>query len=130
MEGVVGFILAASIFIIFGTISTQILDILACRTLVNIGWVIYGISYFGVILLAAVFLSGGSLSYSFCNYFDDMLNNQTEFNKFGKFYSQNPLMKLDVCLYGDGNVLKKFNIANEMDTVTQLFTNIQTYYNY
>ena len=38
-------------------------------------------------------------------------------------------MKLDVCFYGDGNVLKKFNIANEMDTVTKLFTNIQTYYN-
>ncbi len=40
------------------------------------------------------------------------------------------MTKLDVCLYGDGNVLTKFNIAKEMQTVTQVFTNIQTYYDY
>lgn len=72
----VGFILAGSIFIIFGTISTQILDIFACRTLVNLGWVIYGLAYFGIIVLTAVLLSGGSLGYTFCNYYGNMLNNK------------------------------------------------------
>jgi hypothetical protein len=52
------------------------LDIFQCRTLVNLGWIIYGIAYFGVIILSAVLLSGGSLAYGFCNYFDGMLNNQ------------------------------------------------------
>ena len=33
-------------------------------------------------------------------------------------------------MYGDGNVLSKFNIAKEMATVTDVFTNIQTYYDY
>ena len=66
VEGIVGFILAASIFIIFGTISTHILDILACRTLVNIGWVIYAIAYFGIILITIVFMPGGSLAFGFC----------------------------------------------------------------
>lgn len=77
MEGVVGFILAGSIFIIFGAISTQILDILACRTLVNLGWVIYGITYFGIIILTFVFLSGGGLAYQVCNYYDGMLSSQS-----------------------------------------------------
>lgn len=38
--------------------------------------------------------------------------------------------RLDVCILGDGNVLKKFNIDNEMKTVTDLFTNISTYFDY
>ena len=37
---------------------------------------------------------------------------------------------MDTCLFGDGNALSKFSLAQEMATVTQLFTNIQTYYDY
>ena len=77
IEGIIGFILAASVFIIFGTISTHILDILACRTMVNLGWIIYGITYFGVIVLVFAFMSAGSIAFSFCNYFDGMVSSQT-----------------------------------------------------
>lgn len=76
------------------------------------GWIIYGLTYFAVIIFSAVFLSGGSLAYGFCNYYDGMLSDKNEFNRIGNFYSQNALVKLDVCLYGDGNVLNKFNIAS------------------
>jgi hypothetical protein len=77
VEGVVGFILAGSVFILFGAISTHVLDILACRTLVSIGWVIYGITYFGVIALVYVFLPMGSVGNTFCNYFNQMINSQS-----------------------------------------------------
>ena len=35
-----------------------------------------------------------------------------------------------MCILGDGNSLKKFNIEDEMRTVTEVFTNIQAYYDY
>jgi hypothetical protein len=111
IEGLVGLILAGSIFILFGVVSTHILDIMACRSMVNLGWVIYAFTYFGVIALTFIFLSMGSVGYTFCNYFDKMVNDQAEFNKIGEAYSQNAFTKLDVCMYGDGNVLSKFNIA-------------------
>jgi hypothetical protein len=77
IEGLTGFILAASVFILLGTISVHILDILACRTMVHVGWIIYAITYFGIIGLTYAFLSGGSIAFSFCNYYDGMLTNQT-----------------------------------------------------
>jgi hypothetical protein len=73
--------------------------------MVNLGWAIYGITYFGVIALVFVFLSLGSVGYTFCTYYDSMINSQASFNKLGEAYSQNVFTKLDVCLYGDGNVL-------------------------
>jgi len=76
IEGVVGFILAGSVFILFGVVSTHILDIMACRTMVNLGWIIYGLMYFGIVALTFLFLSMGSVGYSFCNYFDQMVSNQ------------------------------------------------------
>ncbi len=98
--------------------------------MVNLGWAIYGITYFGVIGLVFIFLSLGSVGYTFCIYYDSMINSQASFNKLGEAYSQNVFTKLDVCVYGDGNVLEKFNLSNEMLTVTNLFTNIQTYFDY
>jgi hypothetical protein len=77
IEGVVGFVLAGSVFILFGVISTHVLDILACRTMVNLGWVIYGLMYFGIIILVFIFLQAGSIAYGFCSYFDGMVTNQT-----------------------------------------------------
>lgn len=37
-------------------------------------------------------------------------------------------MRVDTCIFGDGNALSKFGLAKEMGTVEDLFTNIQTYY--
>ena len=34
---------------------------------------------------------------------------------------------MDVCFFGDGNILKKFYVSAEMTTVSDLFTNTQTF---
>lgn len=40
------------------------------------------------------------------------------------------LNRLDVCVFGDGNVLEKFLIAEEMNTVSELFVNIDLFNEY
>ena len=59
-----------------------------------------------------------------------MLTVQVSYDKLGTAYTQNMFTRLDVCIFGNGNAMEKFSIANEMQTVTDLFTNIQTYYDY
>lgn len=120
--------MAASLLIILGVVSTHLFDILACKSMVNLGWVLYGITYFGVIAIVFVFLAMGNLGYTFCSYYNSMINTRASFDLLSEYYSQNVFTRLDVCLFGDGNILQKFNLENEMETVTNLFTNIQTYY--
>lgn len=79
--------------------------------MVTLGWIIYSLMYFGIIALVFLFLSMGSVGFSFCNYFNLMVSDQAQFNKITQTYSQNVFAKLDTCLYGNGNVLEKFNIA-------------------
>lgn len=69
----------------------------------------------------------GSMGYTFCQYYKGMLANQTEFDKISSVYSQNVINKLDTCLLGDGDVLTKFAISNEMNTVSNLFVNIEKF---
>lgn len=133
IEGMIGFILVGSLLCILGSIATHSFDIFACRTTVHIGWVIYGLTYFGIIVLTFLFFALGGLSYTFCDFYGSMINSQSSFSTFGQQNGNTSFnkafQKLDVCFYGDGNILKKFNIASEMATVTNLFSNIQTFYN-
>jgi len=69
------------------------------------GFVLYGGLIIGVIGLIFVTFGMGSVGYSFCNYYDSILNNQFSYNRIIDSYSQNILNRLDVCVYGDGNVL-------------------------
>lgn len=96
----------------------------------HLGWTIYGWCYIGLILVTYYLLSVGSISYNFCSYFESMLTVQLSYNKLGESYTQNMFTRLDVCLFGNGNAMEKFSVAKEMETVTTLFTNIQTYYDY
>ncbi len=98
--------------------------------MVHLGWSVYGLAYVGVIGMTFVLLSVGSISYNFCSYFNQMLSVELSYNKLGESYTQNLFTRMDTCLFGDGNALSKFSLAQEMATVTQLFTNIQTYYDY
>ena len=59
-----------------------------------------------------------------------MINDQSAYSKLGLSYTQNAFMKLDTCIFGDGNALSKFGLAQEMGTVIKLFTDIQTYFDY
>ena len=71
-----------------------------------------------------------SAGYTFCQYFNASLSNQSEFSRIGEYYSQNVLSKLNVCLFGDGNVLKKFQIEDEMNTIALMFENIELFKEY
>jgi len=80
--------------------------------MVHLGWAIYGLSYIGVIAVTFFVLSVGSISYNFCNYFNQMLTAQVSYNKLGESYTQNLFTRMDTCLFGDGNALEKFALAN------------------
>lgn len=77
VEVIVGFILVGSIAILIGSVSIQILDIYDCRHFLHFGWVVYGITYFGVVFIAFFTLPMGSLGYTFCEYYGSMLVNET-----------------------------------------------------
>lgn len=98
--------------------------------MVHCGWFLYSLMYFGMLVLAFITLSLGTVGYYSCQYFNASMTNSTQYQKIGQKYSQNVFNRLDVCILGDGNVLKKFNINNEMKTVTDLFTNITAYFDY
>lgn len=98
--------------------------------MVHCGWFLYSLMYFGMLVLAFITLSLGTVGYYSCQYFNASMTNSTSYQKIGEKYSQNVFNRLDVCILGDGNVLKKFNINNEMKTVTDLFTNITSYFDY
>lgn len=130
VEVIVGFVLVASLAIIIGSISIHFLNIYDCRHFLHFGWVVYGLTYFGIIFSTYYLLPMGSMGYTFCSYYNSMITNQTQYNRLGEVYAQNVLNKLDICLHGDGNVLTKFKIANEMNTVSNLFIDIATFKTY
>ena len=69
LQGVYGFVLAAGLLILLGVISVFVFDLLTCRKMVHLGWVIFGLAYAGVLAVAFVTLSVGSLGYGFCGYY-------------------------------------------------------------
>jgi hypothetical protein len=98
--------------------------------MVHCGWCFYGWMYVGVLALSFITLSMGAVSYNFCLYFEGMLKDPSEYGRISDAYSQNAFNRLDVCLFEDGDALRKFDISDEMRTVTNLFTDISTYYDY
>jgi len=129
-QGIFAVALTGSLLVLLGVLATHLFDLLSCRMMVHLGWAIFGIVYVGVIVVTFVVLSVGSIGYGFCNYYQNMLNNQAVYNQLGTAYTQNAFKRVDTCLFGNGNSLEKFGLANEMGTVEALFTNIQTYYAY
>ena len=96
-------------------ISSHIFDLFACRKIVNGGWCLFGLIYFAVLGTMLFFMVIGSVSHIFCNYFETVISSQVEFlaysNK-GQTNAMNQLFQyLDVCFFGDGNILKKFYVS-------------------
>lgn len=83
VEVIVGFVLVASLAVIIGAVSIQVLDIYDCRHFLHFGWVVYGITYFGIIFTTFFLLAMGSTGYLFCTYYEGMLTSQTEYNRLG-----------------------------------------------
>ncbi len=105
-------------------------NVYTCRYMVHLGWTIFGLTYMGVIILTFILLSVGSVGYGFCQYYSSMISNQAVYNQINAAYTQNAFGRIDTCIFGDGNALSKFSVAQEMETVETLFTNIQTYLDY
>ena len=74
--------MVGSIFILIGVIATHCCEILSCKTCVHLGWVTYGITYFGIVVMAFFFFSMGGLSYSFCQFYGGMINSKTSYSSF------------------------------------------------
>lgn len=66
VQGVLGFILAASLLLLLGIIATHSLELYSCRTSVHLGWVTFGVTYIGIVIMSFVFFSFGGVSYQFC----------------------------------------------------------------
>lgn len=77
VEVIIGFVLVASLAVIIGSVSIHFLKILDCRHFLHFGWIVYGLTYFGVIFSAFYLLPMGSMGYTFCQYYSGMLTNQT-----------------------------------------------------
>ena len=83
MEVIVGFVLVASLAVIIGSISIHFLNIYDCRHFLHFGWVVYGLTYFGIVFTVYFLLPMGSVGYTFCQYYVNMLENETEYNRIG-----------------------------------------------
>lgn len=66
IQGIMAFILTASLLLILGIVATHCFELYTCKTSVHLGWVAYGVTYFGIVMLTFAFLSFGGISYQFC----------------------------------------------------------------
>ena len=82
IQAILGFVLAASLLLILGVISTHYLGLYSCRTSVHLGWVTYGATYLGIVILCFIFFSLGGISYQFCEFYGSLIKNDSSFNKF------------------------------------------------
>lgn len=112
IEAIYGIVLLSTMLSIIGIIFTYLFKLFTCKRLVNGGWLMFGLLYFGITVILFVLLSFGGISYSFCNYFKSIINSNTGYvdftqatktGTFNKFF-----LYLDVCFFNDGNILKKF----------------------
>lgn len=104
-QGVFAFVLTGSILTILGVISSHVFGVFSCKNLVHLGWNIFGLAYIGVIAITFATLSVGSIGYGFCSYFSSMITTEASYSKLGVAYTQNAFMRIDTCIFGDGNAL-------------------------
>lgn len=64
-----------------------------------------------------LFIGLGSVGYGFCQYYDGFLNGNDVFQTIRAENSQNVLNRIDACLYGDGDVITSFGVADEIKTL-------------
>lgn len=75
IQGVLAVIITCSLLILLGAFSTHYFDIHECKACVHIGWIFYGLMYFGIIALCFAFFAVGGVSYSFCKFYGGLIQN-------------------------------------------------------
>lgn len=68
--------LVGTMLTLIGSFSTATFQILDCRKMVHMGWVIFSFSFIGGLILMYLFISVGSIGYGFCQYYDGFLHGQ------------------------------------------------------
>jgi hypothetical protein len=98
---------------------------------VHLGWVTFGITYFGIVVIAFFFFGMGGLSYSFCQFYNGILTSQSSFNAFTQTSQPTSFnrifAKMATCFYGNGSIISSFNLQNEIQTVSLLYGEINNY---
>jgi hypothetical protein len=69
--------MVSSMLGLIGVFATHIFDIYNCRTLVHVSWVLFGITYLGILALTYFFVPVGSIGQQFCTFYEGILTNQT-----------------------------------------------------
>ncbi len=75
LQSVLGANLIGSLLCLLGIAGVYLFDIFNCRIMSVFGWGLFGLTFFGIMIVLYVTLGLGSLGYGFCNYFDLMLHN-------------------------------------------------------
>jgi hypothetical protein len=82
IQAILAFVIMGSVFMLMGVIATHCFEIYGCKTCVHLGWVSYGITYFGILIIGFFFFALGGLSYSFCQFYGGIINSQVSYTSF------------------------------------------------
>jgi hypothetical protein len=116
VQGVLAIIIICSILIILGVLATNYFEIYGCKACVHLGWIFYGLMYFGIVMLCFIFFSVGGISYSFCKFYGGLVKNQTQLNSYSSNTKPTPFnhifQTLSPCFYGNGSISSTFSLTN------------------
>jgi hypothetical protein len=70
---IIAICLVGTMLVLTGSFSTATFHILDCRKMVHLGWVIFGFSFVGGLILIYLFVALGSVGYGFCEYYEGFL---------------------------------------------------------
>ena len=94
VQGILGFILAAGLLSLLGIVATHALDMHTCRNSVHLGWITFGLTYFGIVALCFIMFSFGGVSYQFCQFYGPLLTSNSSFNAYAEVTGPNDVNRL------------------------------------
>lgn len=116
IQGILGILIISSILILLGVLATHYFEIYGCKACVHLGWMFYGLMYFGVLMLTFIFFAAGGVTYSFCRFYEGIVQNQAKLDAFSmntKPTAFNHIFQtLTPCFYGNGNISSTFSLSN------------------
>lgn len=128
VEAILVFIMIGGLIIMIGVIATHFCEVYTCKTCVHLGWITFGLTYFGIVVIAFFFFGMGGLSYSFCQFYNGILTSQSSFNTFTQTSQPTSFnrifARMATCFYGNGSITSSFNLKSEIQTVSLLYAEI------
>lgn len=125
-QGVLVLVLVSSFLIFLGALGTHHFELFNCKACVHLGWLLYGLLYFGVLVLCYTFLVVGGISFAFCQFYGGVVSSKASLDAYRFNSKATPYSRLfqilDPCFFGNGNISHSFDITNEVSTITSLYT--------